>query len=104
MEVQDVPAICAVARERGIVTLLDNTWATPLLFPAIAAGVDIAILAATKYVGGHADVMIGAATATEQHFERLADARLGSWPCRVARRCLARLARPEDHGGAPQAA
>ena len=38
MEVQDVPAICALARERGIVTLIDNTWATPLLFPAIAAG------------------------------------------------------------------
>jgi cystathionine beta-lyase len=68
MEVQDVPAICAMARERGIVTLLDNTWATPLFFPAIAAGVDITILAATKYVGGHADVMIGTATATEQYF------------------------------------
>lgn len=71
MEVQDVPAICAVARERGIVTLLDNTWATPLLFPAIAAGVDISILAATKYVGGHADVMLGAATATKEHYGRL---------------------------------
>jgi cystathionine beta-lyase len=71
MEVQDVPAICAVARERGIVTLLDNTWATPLFFPAMAAGVDISILAATKYVGGHADVMIGAATATEQYFAAL---------------------------------
>jgi cystathionine beta-lyase len=71
MEVQDVPAIAALARELGIVTLIDNTWATPLLFPAIAAGVDISILAATKYVGGHADVMIGTATATEQHFERL---------------------------------
>src|SRR3954464_10414176 len=68
MEVQDVPAICIVARERGIVTLLDNTWATPLFFPAIAAGVDITILAATKYVGGHADVMIGTASATEQYF------------------------------------
>ncbi|MFL6725230.1 MAG: cystathionine beta-lyase [Sphingomicrobium sp.] len=68
MEVQDVPAICAAARERGIVTLLDNTWATPLFFPAIAAGVDITILAATKYVGGHADVMIGTITATEQYF------------------------------------
>ena len=45
MEVQDVPAICAAARERGIVTLIDNTWATPLLFPAHAAGVDISILA-----------------------------------------------------------
>ncbi len=71
LEVQDVPGICEVARERGIVTLLDNTWATPLLFPAIAAGVDISILAATKYVGGHADVMIGAATATEQFHRRL---------------------------------
>src|SRR4051812_3513101 len=49
MEVQDVPAICGIARERGLVTLLDNTWATPLLFPALAAGVDISILAATKY-------------------------------------------------------
>jgi cystathionine beta-lyase len=71
MEVQDVPAICAVARERGIVTLLDNTWATPLLFPAIAAGVDVTILAATKYVGGHADVMLGAATATADYYDRV---------------------------------
>jgi len=71
MEVQDVPAICAVARGRGIVTLLDNTWATPLLFPAIAAGIDITILAGTKYVGGHADVMLGTATATADHYERL---------------------------------
>ena len=71
LEVQDVPGICAVARERGVATLLDNTWATPLLFPAIAAGVDISILAATKYVGGHADVMIGSATATAEFYPRL---------------------------------
>lgn len=71
MEVQDVPGIARVARGAGIVTLLDNTWATPLLFPAIAAGVDITILAGTKYVGGHADVMLGTATATADHFEQL---------------------------------
>lgn len=71
MEVQDVPGICAVARKRGVVTVVDNTWATPLFFPAIAAGVDISILAATKYVGGHADVMLGAVTATEEHFARI---------------------------------
>lgn len=71
MEVQDVPAICAVARERGIVTLIDNTWATPLFFPAIAAGVDVSILAATKYIAGHADVMLGAVTATADYFQRL---------------------------------
>jgi cystathionine beta-lyase len=71
MEVQDVPAICAVARDRGVTTLLDNTWATPLLFPAIAAGVDMTMIAATKYVGGHADVMLGAVTANEAAFARL---------------------------------
>ncbi|WP_028970620.1 cystathionine beta-lyase [Sphingomonas sp. URHD0057] len=76
MEVQDVPAICGIARERGLVTLIDNTWATPLLFPALAAGVDISILAATKYVGGHADLMLGTATATEQYF---ADLQTLSW-------------------------
>jgi cystathionine beta-lyase len=71
MEVQDVPAICDVARKRGIVTVLDNTWATPLFFPAIAAGVDVTIIAGTKYIGGHADVMLGTATATDRHFERI---------------------------------
>ena len=71
MEVQDVPTICAAARERGVATLLDNTWATPLFFPALTAGVDISIIAATKYVGGHADVMIGAATAAKEYFPKL---------------------------------
>ena len=71
MEIQDVPAIAAACRERGIVTLLDNTWATPLLFPAMAAGVDLSILAATKYVGGHADVMLGSVTANESAFDAL---------------------------------
>ena len=70
-EVQDVPAICAAARERGIVTLLDNTWATPLLFPAIGHGVDLAILACTKYIVGHSDAMLGSVTAAPGHFERL---------------------------------
>jgi cystathionine beta-lyase len=71
MEVQDVPGICAAAREHGVVTLLDNTWATPLLFPALGAGVDISIQALSKYVGGHSDVMIGSATANAEHFPRL---------------------------------
>src|SRR5690348_5219446 len=71
MEVQDVPGICAVARERGVATLLDNTWATPLFILAIAAGVDISMIAATKYVGGHADVMVGAATSTQQFHDRV---------------------------------
>ncbi len=71
MEVQDVPAICAAAKGRGVATLLDNTWATPLFFPAIAAGVDLSILAGTKYVGGHSDVMLGSVTATADWYPRL---------------------------------
>jgi cystathionine beta-lyase len=73
-EVQDVPAICAAARDRGVVTLIDNTWATPLLFPAIAAGADFAILSCTKYVGGHSDVMMGSVTTTDEHWPYLCDA------------------------------
>jgi cystathionine beta-lyase len=70
-EVQDVPGICAMARRRGIVTLLDNTWATPLLFPAMARGVDISIQALSKYVGGHSDLLLGSITANSEWYDRL---------------------------------
>ncbi len=71
-EVQDVPAIAAAAHSRGAAVLLDNTWATPLYFDAFAHGVDLSIQAATKYIGGHADVMIGYVCANENHAARLA--------------------------------
>ena len=61
-EVQDVPAICAEAKKRGVVTLLDNTWATPFFYTALDKGVDMTILAATKYIVGHSDVMLGSVT------------------------------------------
>lgn len=61
-EVQDVPAIVSVARERGIHTMIDNTWATPMLFPVISHGVDISMMSLTKYVGGHSDAMMGSLT------------------------------------------
>lgn len=70
-EVQDVPAICAAARAKGIVTLLDNTWATPLYFRAIEHGVDLSILACTKYVVGHSDVMLGSVTAAPSIWDKL---------------------------------
>jgi len=70
-EVQDVPAICAEARKRGVVTLLDNTWATPFFYTALDKGVDMTILAATKYIVGHSDVMIGSVTTTEKYWTRL---------------------------------
>lgn len=71
MEVQDVPALCAVARERGVATVLDNTWASPLGFTALAHGVDIAVMSLTKHVGGHSDVMMGSAAAGEHWYARL---------------------------------
>ena len=70
-EVQDIPAIVAVAKRHDIVTLLDNTWATPLLLPAIALGVDLSILACTKYIVGHSDVMAGSVTANAAHWPAL---------------------------------
>ncbi|WP_414899827.1 cystathionine beta-lyase [Sphingomonas flavalba] len=70
-EVQDVPAIVAAAKARGVVTMIDNTWATPLFFPAIAHGVDLSILACTKYVVGHSDAMLGAVTAAPGVWEKL---------------------------------
>ena len=71
-EVQDIPAIAAVAHAHGAAVLLDNTWATPLYFNAFAHGVDLSIQAATKYIGGHADVMLGYVCANESHAARLA--------------------------------
>ncbi len=59
-EVQDVPAIVAAAKAQGARTLLDNTWATSLYFTAIEQGVELVITAATKYLGGHSDAMLGA--------------------------------------------
>ena len=68
-EVQDVPAIVAAAKKAGIVTILDNTWATPLYFRPLAFGVDVAIQAATKYIGGHSDLMMGIITTTEEAYQ-----------------------------------
>jgi cystathionine beta-lyase len=59
MEVQDVPAIVALARRHGILTGMDNTWATPLYFKPLAHGVDLSMQALTKYVGGHSDLLMG---------------------------------------------
>jgi cystathionine beta-lyase len=63
-EMQDVPAIARLARERGILTLLDNTWAAGLLFKPLAYGVDLSVQSLTKYVGGHSDVFMGSVAAS----------------------------------------
>ncbi|MFC3783990.1 cystathionine beta-lyase [Sphingopyxis italica] len=73
-EVQDIPAITQIARARGVLTMLDNTWATPLLFPALVHGVDVTMMSLTKYVGGHSDVMMGSLTATKAVWPKLRSA------------------------------
>ena len=65
-EVQDIPAIVKAAHDAGAVVILDNTWATPLYFKPFAHDVDVSIQAATKYIVGHADAMLGAITASEK--------------------------------------
>ncbi len=71
MEVQDVPMLCKIAHEHGLVTILDNTWASPINCRPFDMGVDISIQAATKYICGHSDVMLGTATANEKYWEQL---------------------------------
>ena len=63
-EIQDVPAIAGAAHARGVAVVMDNTWASPLFFRAHDFGVDVSVSAGTKYLGGHADVMIGWVSAT----------------------------------------
>ena len=70
-EVQDVPAIAAAAHRAGLVVLFDNTWASPLYFKPFAHGVDVSIQAATKYIVGHADAMLGMVVTREEHYEAL---------------------------------
>lgn len=71
MEVCDIPALCDTAREHGVLSIIDNTWATPLGFPALQHGCDISVMSLTKHVGGHSDVMMGSATAAKPVINRI---------------------------------
>ena len=70
-EVQDIPAIAAAAKKRNAVVAIDNTWATPLYCRPLKLGVDLVIEAATKYIVGHSDAMMGAITGTAEAIERV---------------------------------
>ena len=72
-EMQDIPAIAKIAHERNAAVLMDNTWATPLYFPAFEKGVDLAIQAGTKYIGGHSDLMFGCVSANAATLPALKD-------------------------------
>ena len=71
MEVCDLPALAAITREKGAVSLLDNTWASALGFAALEHGCDVAIMSLTKHVGGHSDLMMGSVSARAEHYDRL---------------------------------
>jgi cystathionine beta-lyase len=70
-ELQDVPAICAAARARGILTVIDNAWASPVFARPFDWGVDASVLPLTKYWSGHSDVLMGAAVVREALWPRL---------------------------------
>lgn len=85
-EMQDIPAIARAAHEHRAIVMMDNTWASPLYFKPFAHGVDVSIQAATKYIVGHSDAMLGAITCTEE-----------TWPAlRRAHRELGQMAGPDD--------
>jgi cystathionine beta-lyase len=67
-EVQDVAAIVGAAKKAGVITIMDNTWATAVYFKPIAHGVDVSVQSATKYISGHSDLMMGIITTTERTF------------------------------------
>jgi cystathionine beta-lyase len=86
MEVQDVPAICEAAHKAGAFVAIDNTWGAGHYFKAFAAGCDISVQAATKYLVGHSDVMMGCVTCNEK-----------TWPqFKEAFETMGQFAGPED--------
>lgn len=70
-EVQDIPAISQIAHRHDAIVMMDNTWATPLHFRSFEHGVDVSIHAATKYISGHSDVMMGAILTTEALYPKI---------------------------------
>lgn len=107
-EVQDIPAIAAAAHTAGAVVLMDNTWSGGLYFQPFAHGVDVSIQSATKYIGGHSDVMLGAITTTEETYETVKWTAIALGTCagpddcylglRGLRSLSARLARHQENG------
>jgi cysteine-S-conjugate beta-lyase len=72
-EMPDIPALAAVAHARGALVIDDNTWATPLYHRSLDQGVDISVQAATKYIGGHSDIMFGTISANAKTWPQLAE-------------------------------
>jgi cystathionine beta-lyase len=73
-EMQDVPRLAAIARRHDAVSVVDNTWATPLYFQPLAHGADVSLHAATKYIGGHSDLLMGTLTVNERAWPAIREA------------------------------
>lgn len=73
-EIPDVPAICKVAKKHGIVTILDNSWGSGIYYKPLKHGVDISVMALTKYINGHSDAMMGSITLRKKHFKVMYEA------------------------------
>jgi cystathionine beta-lyase len=73
-EVQDVPRLAGIARRHGAYSVVDNTWATPLYFQPLAHGADVSLHAATKYIGGHSDLLMGTLTVNERAWPAIREA------------------------------
>ncbi|MBM3952136.1 MAG: cystathionine beta-lyase [Rhodospirillales bacterium] len=107
-EVQDVPAIAKAAHARGAVTIMDNTWSAGYYFQPFAHGVDISIQAATKFIAGHSDAMLGVITVREKLYERVKMTAVNLGVCagvdecylglRGLRSLAARMPRHQDSG------
>jgi cystathionine beta-lyase len=72
-EMQDLAAVSAVARRHGATVLFDNTWATPLYFRPLEHGADLSIMAGTKYLAGHSDLMLGTVAGNGPSLKKLKD-------------------------------
>lgn len=70
-EVQDLDALIEIARKHQLIVIMDNTWATSINYPAISKGINISIQAATKYIGGHSDLMMGIITTDEENWSKV---------------------------------
>ncbi|MEV6793649.1 cystathionine beta-lyase [Streptomyces sp. NPDC051320] len=107
-EVQDIPAITAVCRARGVATIADNTWATPAFCRPLALGVDAVVHSATKYLTGHADSILGTIVCTQESYPVVRGTAIRLGQCASAddaylglrglRTLSVRMRRHHDHG------
>jgi cystathionine beta-lyase len=80
-QVQDIPLLAKIAHDHGLLVMHDSTWATPLLTKPFDLGIDISIHSATKYIGGHSDLLMGVLTCKEEHYKRLLTTFRNTGPC-----------------------